>query len=297
MEVVSVSLGSAARDHEAQVEIGGLRFLVRRIGTNGDVAAAARLVRELDGRVAAIGLGGINLALGLGERRYPLPQGVHLAAQARTTPVADGSRWKAVVEPAAVAVLARRGLALAGRTALVSSVLDRDPVARALQAHGCRVLAGDALYALGFPILFPSLRAFSLAARLTMPFLRRVPIERLYPLGPRQERVVGAPTRLFGDIDVLAGDFHLIRRRLPGDLMGKTIIASTFTPVDLDLLRRRRLAGMSALAPPLDGRGYGANVWEAMVAAAAGRRPGEVPAPDYLAFWRAAGGPWLEMLN
>lgn len=297
MEVVSVSLGSAARDHEARVEVGGQRFLVRRVGTDGDVAAAARLVRSLDGRVAAIGLGGVNLSVGLGERRYHLPQGQYLAAQARATPVADGSLWKAVVEPCAVGVLACRGLALAGRTALVSSVLDRDPLARTLQAHGCRVLAGDALYALGLPILFPSLRTFSLAARLTMPLLRRVPIQRLYPLGPRQELEATGPSRLFAGIDVLAGDFHLIRRLLPESLAGKAIIASTFTPADLDLLRRRRLAEIAALAPPLGDRGFGANVWEAMVAAAAGRRPAELPSADLLAFWRAAGGPWLEMLN
>lgn len=297
LEVVSVSLGSRARDHEVEVEVGGRRFLVRRTGTDGDVAAAARLIRALDGRVAAIGLGGINLALVLGDRRYPLPQGVHLAAQARTTPVADGSRWKAVVEPAAVTVLARRGLPLAGRTALVSSVLDRDPLARALQRNGCRVMAGDALYALRLPIPFPSLGAFSVAARLTVPFLRHLPIQSLYPLGRRQERAAGAPSGLFRGIDLLAGDFHLVRRRLPDDLRGKAIIASTFTPADLDLLSRRGLTRVAALAPPLGGRGLGANVWEAMVAAAAGRRPDRVPSTEFLAFWRAAGGPWLEMLN
>lgn len=297
LEVVSVSLGSPSRDHEAEVLLCGRRFLVRRIGTGGDVATAARLVRALDGRVAAIGLGGINRALEFGGRRYPLPQGAHLAAQAETTPVADGSRWKAVVEPAAVAVLARRGLPLAGRTAVVSSVLDREPLARALQGQGCRVLAGDAFYALGLPLFFPSLGTFSLAARLTVPLLRRVPIQRLYPLGPRQERVVAAPPRLFRGVDLLAGDFHLLRRRLPADLAGKTVIASTFAPADLDLLRRRGLTAVAALAPPVAGRGFGANVWEAMVAAAHGRPPERVPAAAFLAFWREAGGPWLEMLN
>lgn len=296
LQVVSVSLGSPARDHEAEVEVAGRRFLVRRIGTGGDVTAAARLVRALDGRVAAIGLGGINLALSVGERRYPLPQGAYLAAQARTTPIADGARWKAVVEPVAVAVLARRGLVLRGRTALVSSVLDRDPLARALQGQGCRVLAGDALFALGLPFLFPSLRAFAVAARLTMPILRRVPIQCLYPLDGR-ERVAGAPPRLFRAVDLLAGDFPLLRRRLPDDLRGKALIASTLTPADRDLLRDRGLARLATLVPSLGGRGFGANVWEAMVAAVTGRRPGQVPATHFLAFWRAAGGPGLEMLN
>src|SRR5690606_16160319 len=59
--VVSVSIGSSERDHVAEVELLGQRVRVERIGTDGDVERAIRLIAELDGQVDAFGMGGIDL--------------------------------------------------------------------------------------------------------------------------------------------------------------------------------------------------------------------------------------------
>ncbi len=297
LEVVGVSLGSPARDHEARVTIAGMRFRVRRVGTGGDLRRAAALLRALDGRVHALGLGGVNRALLLGGRAYPLPAGEWLASQVRLTPVADGAFWKAAVEPEAVRHLAREGFPLAGRTVGLASILDRPALAAALVELGCRVRVGDAFYALGLPFWFPSPRAFAPVARLTLPALRRLPLRRIYPLGERQERVAGAPPRRFAGIDVLAGDFHFLRHRLPPDLGGRAVIASSFTDADRGLLRERGLGALGIFVPTLAGRAHGANVWEAMAAAAHGRPPEKIAAAEFIAFWRAAGGPSHEVLN
>ncbi len=294
LEVVSVSLGSPARDWEALVTVGGERFLVRRVGTAGDLRRAAALLRALDGRVAALGLGGVNRALLLGDRAYPLPAGQWLAAQVRRSPVCDGARWKAVVEPAAVRALVRGGLALAGRTAVVASLLDRPALGDALAAVGCRVLVGDAYYALGLPVWFSSRRGFALAARCLLPALRRLPLRWLYPLGAEQERAGSGFARLFRGVDLLAGDFHLLRRRLPASLAGKAVIASTLTPADLRLLRQRGVARVSSLAPLVGGRALAGNVWEAMAAAACGRPPERLGDGELVAFWQEAGGACLD---
>ena len=86
--VVSVSLGSSGRDHRAQVTLMGEAFDISRVGTDGKLDAAIGLVRELDGTVDAIGLGGIDVYLYAGRHRYALRDGLRLLDAANVTPVA-----------------------------------------------------------------------------------------------------------------------------------------------------------------------------------------------------------------
>jgi hypothetical protein len=58
---VSVSLGSTARDKKVEIELFGETVSIERIGTDGDIAKATALFTELDGKVDALGVGGIDL--------------------------------------------------------------------------------------------------------------------------------------------------------------------------------------------------------------------------------------------
>ena len=62
-EIVSVSLGSSKRDHSVEIEMLGQSFKVSRRGVDGDFVKAESLLKELDGEVDAIGLGGIDIYL------------------------------------------------------------------------------------------------------------------------------------------------------------------------------------------------------------------------------------------
>ena len=83
--VVSVSIGSTKRDVDEHIDLLGTRVRLRRIGTNGDLSAARRLVSELDGNVDAIGLGGTDLYVRLGTRRYYIRDSVRIASAARSS--------------------------------------------------------------------------------------------------------------------------------------------------------------------------------------------------------------------
>ena len=61
--IVSVSLGSSRRDHKAEVELLGEKFLIERIGLDGDTRKAKDLLKKLDGNVDVIGLGGLDVYL------------------------------------------------------------------------------------------------------------------------------------------------------------------------------------------------------------------------------------------
>ena len=45
--IVSISIGSSTRDHRVETEILGEKFLIERIGTNGDIGKAIEIVKDL----------------------------------------------------------------------------------------------------------------------------------------------------------------------------------------------------------------------------------------------------------
>ena len=55
---VSVSLGASTRDYQHRKGLLGRWVSLQWIGTDGDMLRAETLLRELDGKVDAIGLGG-----------------------------------------------------------------------------------------------------------------------------------------------------------------------------------------------------------------------------------------------
>ncbi|MDI3316369.1 MAG: quinate 5-dehydrogenase [Bacillota bacterium] len=262
--VVGVSLGSRRRDFDLRLEAEGRRWRLLRVGTDGDLEAAEQLISRLDGRVAAIGLGGINLAYRLPGRSYAAPEAWRLARRARRTPLADGSLWKAAVEPEAVRLLGEAGLEPG--EAFLASYLDRPELGEALVRAGWRVRVGDAALALGLPWA-PGPAAFRRVARWTLPWLRRLPIRRLYPLGAAQE-VAGRSRRgPLARSRLLAGDFHFLYRHLPLRLEGRWMLTSTVRPGELDELRRRGLEGVLLLGPGWRGLAPGANLLEALARA------------------------------
>ena len=89
--VVSVSLGSSKRNKSQEVEILGEKFSVERIGTDGDLKKFGDMFAELDGKVDALGVGGADIYVVVGEKRYAFRHILQLVARARKTPVVDGS--------------------------------------------------------------------------------------------------------------------------------------------------------------------------------------------------------------
>ena len=69
---VSVSLGSSQRNKNVVIHLNDTPISVERIGTDGDEKLARQKFAELDGTVDALGVGGVELALRLAGRIYPL---------------------------------------------------------------------------------------------------------------------------------------------------------------------------------------------------------------------------------
>ena len=117
-----------------------------------------------------------------------------------------------------------------------------------------------------------------------LPEICKLPISMIYPTGKKQEVI--EPTELtapyFAEAEIIAGDFHIIRRQMPDDLSGKGILTNTVTKQDLIELRKRGVAWLVTTTPELDGRSFGTNVLEAALLAILGKTWEEVTSADYL---------------
>ena len=96
--VVSISLGSSSRNHSVEAEFLGEKFKIERIGTDGDKKKAIQLIEELDGKVDAFGMGGIDLYICIGKKKYLLKDAANIAKAAKKTPIVDGSGLKNTLE-------------------------------------------------------------------------------------------------------------------------------------------------------------------------------------------------------
>jgi hypothetical protein len=76
--------------------------------------------------------------------------------------------------------------------------------------------------------------------------------------------------RFFQGSDLLAGDFLFMRKYMPEDLGGKTIITNTTTEENIDLLRQRGARMVITTTPRYQGRSFGTNMMEAALTAYAG---------------------------
>jgi hypothetical protein len=281
LQVVSVSLGSATRDHVANASILSREFSIERRGTNGDLKRAAELIQELDGKVAAIGLGGIDLYLVAGKRRYQLRDGAKLAACARSTPVVDGSGLKDTLERETLRFLQDEKLIdFRGKKVLLTCAVDRFGMADELVKLGADCTFGDFLFILDLPIRLTKLSQIQKLGALILPIACRLPFKMLYPTGDKQTQIVSNTkhSTWMSEAEIIAGDFLLMRRYLPESLAGKTIITNTVTSSDIELLRERGLKTLVTTTPEFDGRSFGTNVMEGVFAALGARTPQEYSA-------------------
>ncbi|TCP52755.1 hypothetical protein EV586_108130 [Tumebacillus sp. BK434] len=296
--VVSVSLGSASRNHKVIIRLFGQELLVERIGTDGDRQAVIRAIRSMDGQVDAFGMGGIDRYIYVHNRRYTFREAEEIARHARLTPILDGSGLKNSLERHVVHLLADHPLIrLRGKRVLLVSGVDRFGMAEALVETGCEVVFGDLMFGLGLPVLIRSLQGLDRAARLIAPLITQLPIRFLYPTGEKQQQIQAKFAKHYRNADVIAGDFHFIRRHLPDRLDGKIVLTNTVTPGDVELLRARGVKHLVTTTPDLEGRSFGTNVIEALLVALQDSRR-ELAPVQYLALLDKTGfAPRIETLT
>lgn len=271
-KVVSISLGSVKRDKQAICDFGQESIQIERIGTDGNEAEARRLFEEYDGKVDALGVGGVELYLRLDDREFPLRSGLGLVKNVRQTPVVDGRGLKHTLERRVFELAAAE---LGGMPHFVHAFMtlgvDRFGMAQAVASVADQVVFGDIMFALGLPIPLHGLKSLRRAGRLLIPIVAQLPISMLYPTGDKQDLIEPKYEKYWDQAEVIGGDFLYIRKHMPADLAGKTIVTNTTTEQDIELLRARNLRWLITTTPRYDGRSFGTNMMEAALTAYAGK--------------------------
>lgn len=284
--VVSVSLGSSKRDKSSNVTILDQEFEIARIGTDGDMKRYADMIVELDGKVDAIGLGGCDRYLWVDDKRYAFKDIDRIAHLAKTTPVVDGSGVKNTLERRTISYLQDNNLVdFADKNVLIVCATDRFGMAQTVSQLTTNVVYGDLMFNVNVPVPLKSYSAVRLAAKALLPIITRVPFQWLYPTGEKQEVTKPKYQKYYRWADIIAGDWHIIRRTMPtvesGILEGKVIITNTITPEDTRMMIDRKVRMLVTSTPQYDGRYYATNVYEGILVTLLGKRPETVTAEDY----------------
>lgn len=284
--VVSVSLGSSSGDSSSTTTLLGEEFEISRIGTNGSMERYTELLRELDGNVDAIGLGGIDLYLVANNRKYVIRDAARLARNVKKTPVVDGSGIKNTLERDTIEWLQQEGIIdFSKKNVLVVAAVDRFGMGEVIGKLAKKVVYGDLMFAVGIPIPLRKWMTIRILGFLLLPLIIRLPFKWLYPTGKKQDTITPKYEKYYRWADIIAGDYKLIGRYLPtkesGALVGKTIITNTLTQKDIENLKERGVDTIITSTKDFGGRTFATNVVEGIIVTIAGKRPEDMKPEDY----------------
>src|SRR5574340_1461598 len=157
---VSISIGSSKRNKAVEVNLLGEQVSIERIGTDGDMEAAACKYQELDGKVDAFGVGGADLGAIIEGKFYPFHSVQKLIRYIKHTPVVDGGGLKNTLEnraPAFVDQKLGQYINERGRKVMVTVGVDRWGLSKSFVEAGFETVFCDLMFALDIPIVIRSL--------------------------------------------------------------------------------------------------------------------------------------------
>ena len=266
---VSISLGSSKRNKSVTIRLKGEEILVERIGLDGDVAKAREMYLDLDGKVDAFGVGGVDLYLRLDEREYPLHAALKMVEGVTKTPLCDGRGLKHTLERR-VFELARPQLGeVHFKQAFVPVAVDRLGLAQAVAEVADQTVFGDLMVALGVPLPVYGIPAFKRVARIMLPIVSHFPMSMIF-YGSDGAEHKPKYVQYFEASDLIAGDYLFMRKYMPARLDGKTVVTNTTTEDNIETLRQRGVKTVITSTPRYEGRSFGTNMMEAVLTAYAG---------------------------
>jgi len=273
---VSISIGSSKRNKAVTVKLLGEEISIERIGTDGDMEAAALKYKELDGKVDAFGVGGADLGLMVDDKWYRLYSVEKMIRYIKETPVVDGTGLKNTLErKAAPFVEAKLGdyiQKMGGKKVFVMTGADRWGLAHGFVQAGYECTFGDFMFSLGLNIPLHEEKQLKSLAGWVMPIAGRLPFEWVYPIGEKQEERKPKYPKWFEWAPVIAGDCHYVKRYMPDNMQGKVVVTNTTTPQDVELFKKCGVKYLVTTTPVLDGRSFGTNMMESALIALSGKK-------------------------
>ena len=294
LRVLGVSLGSSKRDKTLEIIISGNEIQIERRGTDGSREKFREVILEANqnNSLDSIGIGGTDLYFILSSRVFPIKSSMRLI-DGLEIPAVDGIGIKLTREPQMIDWMnsddfyEKYNFTIKGKKAFVPCGIDRYPMAERLSHYCNEVIFGDIMFNLGLAIPLRKISSVKRVGRILLPIICNLPTDWFYPSGQKQVDNIPKFSKYFKDADILAGDFHYIRRYSPNDLEGKIVVTNTTTDLDIEFLKKRGVKYVVTSTPLIDGRTFGTNLIEAMIVAMLGKKKDEVhPSLGYQDYWK-----------
>ena len=269
---VSVSIGSSTRDKRVEVRLIGEDVIIERIGTDGDEIKAREMFEDLDGKVGAFGVGGIDIGITTPWKKYPLHSATKLIQNVKITPCVDGGGLKNTLESRVMQYVEKQiGNQIQEKTAFLVAGITRYGMTMSFINAGYDCIFGDLMFGLQIPIPMRGIKLVGNVARVLLPIVGRMPISILYPTGEKQLEVIPKYEKYYQENAITAGDWLYIKHHMPDNMQGKIIVTNTTTEDDVEFLKKRGVKYLVTTTPVMDGRSFGTNMLEAALVAAAGK--------------------------
>ncbi|MDI9246725.1 dehydrogenase [Marinobacter sp. CHS3-4] len=288
--IVSVSQGSSESDYQMDTRFLGTPFRIIRIGTDGDIDRAEKVLESVHAQADAIGLSMIHDHYQVGREQIVHPNTARLEACVPDKPVTTGAGLRGILQEWAIRhTQSELGHFFDNARVLFMNGQASYRIARSLSEHTDNLFFADPFTDFGVPRLLTSLNQLETYSSLTAPLMFRPAAVKtieaimktpLYRLG--EGLVKGSLHKAVSEAHVIVSTIDDLAQFSQKELDGKTVITSRVTDSALEWMRASRVAMVVDYSPWLEDRPIGVNVMDAMISASLSRTPEQLGPDDYL---------------
>ncbi|MFZ4624598.1 MAG: dehydrogenase [Rhodoferax sp.] len=280
--VIGISLGTSAHDFEFNTSLLGEALQVLRLGTDGSLAKAGKMLKYWDKQASAIGLGVLKDSYKAGSHRFIEKDSAKLRAAATKAPVTMGGQLGDILQEWAIRhAQVELGSYFNNKRVLFFSGLKNYKLAMSMAEYTDNLRFADPISQLGIPKLLTSLEALQLYASGAH-YVKDWTLPAALSSGPVKEWTHFLLRKAMQKANVIVAPVHELDAFGLEELAGKTIITSTVSEERMALFGSKGVHMVIDGAPVMQGHTFGPDLLDAMICAASGKAPSEIQEDDYL---------------
>ena len=279
---VGISMGAGDQDFEFGARFMGQQFNVQRLGTNGSMAKALKLLKHWGQHADAIGLGVVKEHYTVGSRRYVEGDSARLKSVVTRIPVTTGGRLGDILQEWALRhVQAKLGDYFNNANVLFFSGRTNYKLALAMSEYTSNLQFADLLLQLGVPKMLMSLDMLELYASGAHYVLDWAPTSVMSST-PVKEWTKFVLRRAMREATVIVAPVHELDDFGAEELAGKTIVTSTVNDQRIAQFKDKGVNLVIDGSPMLFEHVLGPSLLDAMIIAATEKSPDDILEDDYL---------------
>ena len=280
--VVGISLGAGNQDFEFNARFMGQPFNVRRLGANGSIAKALKLLNHWEQHADAIGLGVVKDSYTVGSRRYVEKDSARLKDAVTRIPVTTGGRLSDILQEWALRhVQAKLGDYFNNANVLFFSGRTNYKLALVMSEYTDNLQFADLLLQLGVPKMLMSLDMLELYVSGAHYVLDWAPTS-VMSSAPVKEWTKFVLRRALQEATVIVAPVHELDDFGAEELAGKTIVTSTVNDRRVAQFKKKGVNLVIDGSPMLFEHVLGPSLLDAMIIAATEKPADDILEDDYL---------------